>query len=31
MGRYMEEEYTRFLAGSPCRYEVTLEMLETMA
>ena len=31
MGRYMEEEYTRFLAGGPCRYEVTLEMLETMA
>lgn len=31
MGRYMEEEYTRFLGGSPCRYEVTLEMLETMA
>ena len=31
MGRYMEEEYDCYLQGKPCRYEVTLEMLETMA
>lgn len=31
MGKFMEEEYGHFLAGRPCRYEVTLEMLKTMA
>ena len=31
MGRYMEEEYENLLANRPCKYEVTLEMLETMA
>ena len=31
MGVYMEEEYQRFLQARPCRYEVTMEMLETMA
>ena len=28
---YMEEEYKKLLADQPCQYEVTLEMLETMA
>ena len=31
MGQYMEEEYKNLLANRPCKYEVTLEMLETMA
>ncbi len=31
MGVYMEEEYNRLISGEPCRYEVTLKMLETMA
>lgn len=31
MGAYMEEEYQSFLQAKPCRYEVTAEMLETMA
>lgn len=31
MGRYMAEESQRWLAGQPCRYEVTVGMLETMA
>ncbi len=31
MGAYMAEEYESFSQGKPCRYEVTLESLETMA
>ncbi len=31
MGEYMEEEYKNFIENKPCKYEVTLEMLETMA
>lgn len=31
MGAYMNEEYQRFLQNQPCRYEITEEMLETMA
>ena len=31
MGAYMAEEYEAFSAGRPCRYQVTLDMLETMA
>ena len=31
MAEYMEQEYSRFLAGDSCRYEVTLRMLDTMA
>jgi hypothetical protein len=31
MGVYMEEEYQNLIQGKPCRYEVTLKMLETMA
>lgn len=31
MGEYMKEEFQSFLQGNPCCYEVTLEMLETMA
>lgn len=31
MGKYMEQEYDCFLQGKPCRYEVTLDMLQTMA
>jgi len=31
MGEYMLEEYERFAMGQPCRYEVTEEMLATMA
>ncbi|WP_127585464.1 hydroxyacid dehydrogenase [Paenibacillus koleovorans] len=31
MGVYMEEEYERFTKGEPLRYQVTLEMLATMA
>ena len=31
MGQYMQAEYARWLAGTPCPYEVTEEMLATMA
>ncbi len=31
MAAYMEEEFRRYLAGEPCRYEVSEKMLETMA
>ena len=31
MGEYMKTEYERFIQNKPCQYEVTLEMLETMA
>jgi phosphoglycerate dehydrogenase-like enzyme len=31
MGQYMKEEYEKFASGKPCRYEVTVEMLKTMA
>ena len=31
MGEYMRQEYQNFLANKPCKYEVTLEMLKTMA
>lgn len=31
MADYMHEEYEAFLAGNPCRYEVTIDMLQTMA
>ena len=31
MGQYMKEEFARFAAGQPCRYEVTEAMLQTMA
>lgn len=31
MGAYMRQEYENFLQNKPCRYEVTLEMLKTMA
>ena len=31
MAEYMADEYGRWLAGLPCRYEVSLPMLETMA
>ncbi|MBR6772957.1 MAG: hydroxyacid dehydrogenase [Clostridia bacterium] len=31
MGDYMREEYEKFTSGKPCKYEVTLEMLKTMA
>lgn len=31
MSAYMAEEFARYLAGEPCRYEVTLPMLVTMA
>ncbi len=31
MSEYMLEEYTSFIGGKPCRYEVTSKMLETMA
>ena len=31
MGRYMEEEYESLVTNQPCKYEVTLEMLKTMA
>ncbi len=31
MGAYMAEEYEALSAGRPCRYQVTLDMLETMA
>ena len=31
MGMYMQEEFARFQKGEPCPYEVTAQMLETMA
>lgn len=31
MGAYMETEYQNFIRNDPCKYEVTLEMLKTMA
>lgn len=31
MGEYMKEEYHNLLEKLPCKYEVTLEMLKTMA
>ena len=31
MGKYMKEEYQTFLKNESCKYEVTLEMLKTMA
>ena len=31
MAEYIIEEYERFIAGEPCRYEVSEKMLETMA
>jgi phosphoglycerate dehydrogenase-like enzyme len=30
-GRFMLEEFLRYEAGEPMRYEVTTQMLETMA
>ena len=31
MGEYMKEEYTKFINNEHCLYEVSLEMLKTMA
>ena len=31
MGEYMKKEYEKFINGQPTKYEVTLEMLKTMA
>ena len=31
MGKYMEEEYESLVNNKPCKYEVSLEMLKTMA
>lgn len=31
MAEFMAEEFTSYVQGKPCRYEVTLKMLETMA
>jgi phosphoglycerate dehydrogenase-like enzyme len=31
MGEYMEAEYQNLIQNKPCKYEVTLEMLKTMA
>ncbi len=31
MGEYMKAEYEKLIRNEPCQYEVTLEMLETMA
>lgn len=31
MGEYMKAEYKNFTENKPCKYEVTLEMLKTMA
>lgn len=31
MGAFMQQECAKLLAGEPCRYEVSLKMLETMA
>ena len=31
MAEYMADEYEKYISGISCRYEVTLQMLETMA
>lgn len=31
MSAYMQEEFRKFIKGEPCKWEVTLKMLETMA
>ena len=31
MGQYMQAEYENLISQKPCKYEVTLEMLQTMA
>ena len=31
MGKTMLEQFRKFISGQPCEYEVTLEMLKTMA
>ena len=31
MAEYMAEEFELYMAGKPCRYEVSLKMLDTMA
>lgn len=31
MGKYMNEEYDNLIENRPCKYEVTLNMLKTMA
>jgi len=31
MAEFMAEEFTLYVEGKPCRYEVTEKMLETMA
>ncbi len=31
MGVYMYEEYSKFISGKPVNFEVTIEMLKTMA
>lgn len=31
LGEYMKEEYQNFLNNEPCKHEVTMEMLKTMA
>lgn len=31
MGAYMRAEYDNFIQGRPCKYEITLSMLDTMA
>ena len=31
MSAYMADEFSHYLDGTPCRYEVTLPMLDTMA
>jgi phosphoglycerate dehydrogenase-like enzyme len=31
MGEYMAEEFERYITGSPLRYEITMDMLATMA
>lgn len=31
MGKYMNEEYDNLIENRPCKYEVTLDMLKTMA
>jgi len=31
MGQYMLQEYKAFSGNMPCKYEVTMEMLKTMA
>jgi phosphoglycerate dehydrogenase-like enzyme len=31
MAEYMEAEFSNYLGGMPCQYEVSMKMLETMA